>query len=168
MTILETDSGYEIENGSKKMVVQSIGMGGKASTNYQGNELEIKVKATLMHLITPNFTILKNGKTIGKISRKYFGGNFIIALAEGGIEQKYLVKTSRKKFELLDASKKSLLTISSNFSLRQQKSDYTLQASSILRTKSNNMELIFYSMFCLFYYDATVNQLVFNEVGVIF
>lgn len=155
MKMFSTDNGYEIKNNSETMTIISEGLRSKANTTYQGKELLVKVKITWMHLITPSFFILENGQEIGAISRKYFSGNFIIEFSQGASDHRYVVKASRKRFELVDANKQSLLTIHYDYSITQQKLSYQAETTSGFADSSNAMILTFYTLFCLNYYSAT-------------
>ncbi len=155
MKIQSTASGYMIENGGGHLDVDSPGLGTKAMTTFEGDELMIKVKMTLMHFISPQFIIYENEREIGKITIKYFGGNFKIAFFEGSKEQTYIVKSSKKRFTLMDVNKQTLLTIHTKFSIRQMESFYEAEISPELYDLSYHMKLVFYTMFCVFYSEAT-------------
>lgn len=152
MKISTSDNSFQIDYDSQTMVVDSPGLGVYVATNFQGDDIKVKVKRSLLHFFTPTFIILKNDNPIGKITQGYFGGNFKIQFDAQGQTNQYHFKTGSKKFELLDASKLSLLVFKYDFSLSKFKSNYEVELQPAFHTKSHKMELALYSMFCIMYY----------------
>ena len=155
MKISINKNGYQIENDSDYLMVESQGLGGKATIKYHGDELMIKVKLSLLHFITPQFVISKNGNPIGKITRKYFGGNFRIQFNDKEKEYEYLLKTGSKKFDLVDTNKQPVLSITKDFSWSDFENKYVIEKGSHVDGKPDLLLLAFYAVFCVNYYLST-------------
>lgn len=87
----------------------------KASSDYQGNIIEIKPK----NKISGKYEIYKNGIEVGDISSKWNGSMIIRIIDANFYERNFILKAKGlmgTNFKLLDENKDTILTMDSGFS----------------------------------------------------